>query len=143
VFDPTTYSQFRTWLLNGNAVNMAYMLSVQLAASELNVLDAANTGPYGGHASAGQLIYAPGTQSANSFGYATLGAVQAEANLFLATNGVLNTAGPARTLAEALKNALDNANNSRNIVSATPCNGLAGSVNTSSIVSKLSTTTAQ
>jgi hypothetical protein len=27
-FDRTTYAQFRTWLLNGNAVNMNYMLSV-------------------------------------------------------------------------------------------------------------------
>lgn len=36
-FDPVSYAQFRTWLLDGNAVNMAYMLSVQLAATALNV----------------------------------------------------------------------------------------------------------
>ncbi|MFN7929649.1 MAG: hypothetical protein U0Y68_17220 [Blastocatellia bacterium] len=36
-FDPANYNQFRTWLLNGNAVNMAYMLSVQLAATSLDV----------------------------------------------------------------------------------------------------------
>src|SRR5207248_7524335 len=41
-FDPTTYDQFRTWLLNANAVNMAYMLSAQLAAMELNVEASAN-----------------------------------------------------------------------------------------------------
>ena len=31
-FDPTTHAEFATWLLDGNAVNMAYMLSVHLAA---------------------------------------------------------------------------------------------------------------
>lgn len=36
-FDPLDYGSFRTWLLGGNAVNMAYMLSVHLAAMTLNV----------------------------------------------------------------------------------------------------------
>ncbi len=36
-FDPLNYDAFRTWLLGGNSVNMAYMLSVQLAAMTLNV----------------------------------------------------------------------------------------------------------
>ena len=31
------YAEFETWLLDGNAVNMAYMLSVHLAAMTLNV----------------------------------------------------------------------------------------------------------
>lgn len=33
----TVYGNFRTWLLGGKATNMAYMLSVQLAAAQLNV----------------------------------------------------------------------------------------------------------
>jgi hypothetical protein len=33
----STYSAFRTWLLGGTATNMAYMLSVQLAALKLDV----------------------------------------------------------------------------------------------------------
>src|SRR5262249_14381246 len=36
-FNPTTYAQLKTWLLAANATNMAYMLSAQLAAMELNV----------------------------------------------------------------------------------------------------------
>jgi len=51
-FNPASYSAFRTWLLNATATNMAYMLSAQLAAMELNVLN----GKVGG----GALVYAPG-----------------------------------------------------------------------------------
>jgi hypothetical protein len=36
-FDPTTHPQFATWLLDGNATNMAYRLSTHLAAMRLNV----------------------------------------------------------------------------------------------------------
>ena len=36
-FDPADVTSLHDWLLAGNAVNMAYMLSVQLAAMELNV----------------------------------------------------------------------------------------------------------
>ena len=70
-FDPANYATFRTWLLGGNATNMAYMLSVQLAAMELNV--------FNGFVSADALIYAPGTTSANALGFATVGDVMAEA----------------------------------------------------------------
>ena len=59
-FDPTTYARFRTWLLDADAVNMAYMLSAQLSAMELNV----EAGLVGGSA----LVYAPGAISANSLG---------------------------------------------------------------------------
>src|SRR6266567_2731075 len=34
-FDPASYSTFRSWILSATAVNMAYMLSAQLAAMEL------------------------------------------------------------------------------------------------------------
>ena len=40
-FDPTSIDKFQTWLLNGNATNMANMLSVQLSATALNVREAA------------------------------------------------------------------------------------------------------
>jgi len=36
-FNPTTYAQFKSWLNAATATNMAYMLSAQLAAMELNV----------------------------------------------------------------------------------------------------------
>lgn len=112
-FDPAGYSAFRTWLLSANATNMAYMLSAQMAAMHLNV--------YNGLVDGTSLIYAPGTTSANALGFATVNSVLAEANASLGAFGNTTAAGPARTHQEALKNALDAANNNQNFVQATPC----------------------
>ena len=112
-FDPTNYAGFRTWLLSANATNMAYMLSAQLAAMELNV--------FNGKVSGGALIYAPGTSSANPLGFATVNAVMAEANAELGLHGLVLADSPYRAYQEALKNALDNANNNKTFVQSTPC----------------------
>jgi hypothetical protein len=112
-FDPTSYPWFRTWLLNATATNMAYMLSAQLATMELNV--------EAGFVNGGQFIYAPGTNSANSLGFATVNAVMTEANTLLCAKGNIPSGDPDRPRAEALKNALDNANNNLNFVQTTPC----------------------
>lgn len=112
-FDPTGYAVFRTWILGATATNMAYMLSAQLAAMELNV--------YNGNVNGGSLIYAPGTTSANSAGFATVNAVMEEANTTLATNTNTTAGNVERTHQEALKNALDRANNNLNFVQGTPC----------------------
>jgi hypothetical protein len=112
-FNPASYAAFRTWLLNATAVNMAYMLSAQLAAMELNVLNGKVTGS--------SLIYAPGTTSANPLGYATVNAVMAEANTELGLHGYTRDGSQYRTYQEALKNALDKANNNQNFVQAGPC----------------------
>jgi hypothetical protein len=112
-FDPGTYAAFRTWILGATATNMAYMLSAQLAAMELNV--------FKGKVAGGSLIYAPGATSANSLGFATVNAVMAEANTELGLHGSVVAAGATRTYQEALKNALDRANNNLNFVQATPC----------------------
>ena len=112
-FDPTTNAGFRTWILSATATNMAYMLSAQLAAMELNVFNNKVNGT--------SLIYAPGTTSANALGFATVNDVMAEANASLGTDGLTNVAGPTRTYQEALKNALDNANNNLSFVQGTPC----------------------
>lgn len=111
-FDPTTYKQVHDWLLSGTAVNMAYMLSVQMTTMTLNVGS--------GGVNPSSLIYAPGTNSANQFGYASVNAILAEANASLGANGS-TTAGPERTHQEALKNALDAANNNLNFVQTSPC----------------------
>lgn len=58
---------------------MGYMLSAQLAAMELNV----HTLPGGYMVDPNGLIYAPGTKSANTLGYATVGNLMAEANAAL------------------------------------------------------------
>jgi hypothetical protein len=112
-FDPASYTAFRSWILAATATNMANMLSAQLAAMELNVLN--------GKVSALALIYAPGTGVQNGLGFATVQAVMDAANVSLGLNGNTTAADADRTLQEALKNALDRANNNLNFVQAQPC----------------------
>jgi hypothetical protein len=112
-FDPASYSVFRSWLLGATATNMANMLSAQLAAMELNVLN--------GFVGDGALIYAPGTDSANPLGFATVGAVMAEANAELGLNGYTPAGSEYRAYQEALKDALDDANNNYTFVQPGPC----------------------
>ncbi len=112
-FNPASYTAFRTWLLNASATNMAHMLSAQLAAMKLNV--------HNGLVIGGSLIYAPGTTSANPLGFATVNAVIAEADASLGADGLTLDGHPQRSSQEALKNALDRANNNLNFVQATPC----------------------
>jgi hypothetical protein len=112
-FNPANNKQLHDWLLSGTAVNMAYMLSVQMAAMELNVLS--------GGVNGNRLIYAPGASSANPFGYATVNALLNEANTSLGSNGYTPDGSGARAYQEALKNALDKGNNNLNFVQAQPC----------------------
>jgi uncharacterized protein (TIGR03382 family) len=112
-FDPTTWAQFAQWLLQSTAVNMAYKLSTHLAAMELNVK--------AGFVDPSALVYAPGTQSANSEGFATISALMAEANTELAAHPLTTLSGPTRTYQEALKDALDAANNNQNFVQEGAC----------------------
>ncbi len=111
-----TLANFQKFLLEASATNMANMLSAQLAAMHLNVAS--------GGVNGGALIYAPGTNSANALGFATVNAVMAEANTLLGTGGaaalVMLSGHPDRPRAEALKNALDNGNNNLNFVQPGP-----------------------
>jgi hypothetical protein len=112
-FDPTSYTQLRTWLLSGNAVNMAYMLSVQMSAMHLNVANNLVSGT--------ALVYAPGAVNANALGFIQINALLNEANTELGLHGLVAADSPFRSYQEALKNALDNANNNLSFVQATPC----------------------
>ena len=103
-FDPATYGSFRTWLLDGNAVNMAYMLSVHLAAMRLNVEAGFVNGnafyiPYGG----------------------TINSLITAANNALGADGYTPSGDPNRAAQEQLKNALDALNNGALIVPSSPC----------------------
>jgi len=110
-FDPTTTAQLSKWLLNANAVNMANMLSAQLAAMELNVRHPAVSG-----VSEEYILYRP---ELNPFGitynsgFITVQTLMQAADASLGANGYTVTAGPERTYQELLKNALDDANNNR------------------------------
>lgn len=112
-FDPQTCDSFKSWLKSANAVNMAYMLSAQLAAMELNVAH--------DNVDGNALIYAPDTNSANSLGYATVNEVMNEANTELGLHGSTPAGNPYRSYQEHLKDALDNANNNQTFVQPTPC----------------------
>ncbi len=112
-FDPATKGALKTWLLDGKATNMAYMLSVQMTAAQLNVLN--------GNASGSAMIYAPGTTSANSLGFATLQSVINEANTELGLHGLTLSGSAFRSYQANLKTILDNANNNTNFVQSSPC----------------------
>jgi hypothetical protein len=112
-FDPTGHPDFKTWLLDSNAVNMAYKLSSQLAAMALNVLN--------GKVNPSALIYAPGTNSANAAGFATVQDIIDEANASLGTDPYTPSGHPERAYQEALKNALDAANNNLSFLQGAPC----------------------
>jgi len=112
-FDPATYAQFRTWLLSANAVNMAYMLSAQLAAMELNV--------EAGFVSGSSLVYAPDVDDGNPSDFLTIDALMTLANTALGTDGYTPSGDLNRPEQEDLKNALDSANNNLNFVQETPC----------------------
>ncbi len=109
-FNPTGYSQFRTWLLGANSTNMAYMLSAQLAGMKLNVLS--------GNVDGAAIIHAPGV---NASGFISINDLMAAANAELGLHGLVLEGSDFRAYQTALKNALDNANNNVNFVQANPC----------------------
>ncbi len=104
-FCPGTTAALATWLLSANASNMAYMLSAQLAAMELNVRH--------------------GFTDGNAFDLCsgkTINALMAHANSLLVPPGNYTRAGnPLRSAEEADKNCLDALNNGASVIPATPC----------------------
>jgi hypothetical protein len=117
-FDPATYAAFRTWILSANATNMSYMLSAQLAAMELNVEALLVDG--------NDLVYAPALLPYNPVGMNALGFISvndlmSDANVELGLHGSVLSGDSFRPYQEALKNALDAANNNQNFVQGSPC----------------------
>jgi hypothetical protein len=101
-----SYSLFRTWLLGGTATNMAYMLSVQLAALKLDV---AYVGVDG-----------------NAFdlcSHMTVnGLIGAACDSMTGPGNQLTLAGnPSRPGQEMLKNCIDKINNNGDVIPVTPC----------------------
>jgi hypothetical protein len=111
-FDPANYGQLRTWLLGATATNMAYMLSAQLAAMELNV--------WSGKVQGNAYIYAPEANGANANGYITVNALMSEANMELGLHGTALSGDAWRSYQEGLKNALDRGNNDQNVFIQAP-----------------------
>jgi hypothetical protein len=117
-FDPANYAAFRTWILSANATNMSYMLSAQLAAMELNVEALLVDGS--------DLVYAPALLpyspvGINALGFISVNDLMSDANGELGLHGSVLSGNSFRPYQEALKNALDAANNNQNFVQASPC----------------------
>jgi hypothetical protein len=119
-------SALKSWLLGGTATNMAYMLSVQLTAMELNTLHGQNP--------ASNVFIGANTASAcsaagvtvtlvNSNGFTSVANLMSAANSALGVSGGNSTVGASalRTCQELLKTALDDANNNKNFVQAEAC----------------------
>ena len=125
-FVPATAAQLQSWLLSATATNMAYMLSAQLAAMELNVEANFVTGT--------SVVYAPGCGSQGS-DFITINDLMTTANQALCDDQVTPSGDPNRATQECLKNALDRANNNLNFVQAGPgtCASPIPSCNTNAI----------
>ncbi len=108
-YDPSSKSNFGTWLKNGKAVNMSYMLSIHLAAMRLNVLN--------GFVAGGALVYAPGCGNTGP-GNDRISIVDlmSAADAALAADSYTPSGDANRSYQESLKNALDAANNDQNWV---------------------------
>lgn len=111
-FNPSTSAQVATWLLNATTGNMAYMLSAQLAAMELNVQH--------GFVSGTALVFArtaPGTCTVPGLsvtGFITINDLMADANDELAAFNMTLIGNPERVCQAFKQNALNVANNNQN-----------------------------
>jgi hypothetical protein len=113
---PQNKTALHDWLLGANAVNMANMLSAQMAAMELNVLHNSVSWTamvYGGDCIAN---YFPGSN-----GFITISALMGAANTSLQSFGNTPAGHPQRAYQECLKTTLDNGNNNVNFVQSQPC----------------------
>lgn len=102
----SSYTGFRTWLLNANAVNMAYMLSAQLTAT---VLDTNYKG-----LNSNTIVYLPISKAA-CFGsgsqFVKIGDVISTASALLCSDGYTPSGDPNRAAQGCVKDILDGINN--------------------------------
>jgi hypothetical protein len=99
----TAYKDFRTWLLNATATNMSYMLSAQLATTELDVAYNKLNGK--------DLVQDP-----DGDGWKSINHVIEDAIKFLGGHPNTTAAGADRNLAEAYKNIFDGLNNNNQTI---------------------------
>lgn len=111
-FEPTSYAEVKSWL-DARAVNLAHMLSAQLAAMELSV-GLGFVDPTG-------VTLAPGAACADSLGFCTVTALSAEANDELGRHPTTFPGSSYRPYQSALEHALAQANTNVGFQSPTPC----------------------
>ena len=120
-------TSFNSWLLSANATNMAYMLSAQLAAMELNVLHPNNKYNNNKGVSGTALVYEQcltnyaatlsgvGTHSYHN-GFISVNDLMLAADAALGADGYTPAGDSNRAYQECLKNALDDGNNNKNFI---------------------------
>ena len=112
-------ASLKGFLLGASTTNMANMLSAELAAMKLNVLH--------GFVNGSALIYAPGLSGCGTvgglspFGFISINDLMTAANQSLLNHPSTPVGSPDRACQEALKNALDDANNNKNFTQSAPC----------------------
>jgi hypothetical protein len=119
-------TNLRNWLLGASATNMAYMLSAQLTAMELNTLHGQNPADdifIGANTAAACSAAEVTVTLVNPNGFTTVANLMTAANNALGVSGGNSTvvASALRTCQEALKTALDDGNNNKNFVQSGPC----------------------
>ena len=126
----TGRTNLSNWLLSANATNMAYMLSAQLAAMELNVRYYGVSNKFGAGVNPNALVYeqcltnyAATLNAYPSYhnGFISVSDLMAAANASLLAHPNTPSGDPNRAYQECLKNALDDANNNKNFVESQPC----------------------
>jgi len=109
-FEPKSYSELRAWLLDADSTNMAYMLSVKLAAMVLSV--------EAGFVKGDALVYAPGVKTGTDF--LTINELVKDADYQLGLDGYTPQGDSNRAYQEILMKALDAANNNLNFIYPAP-----------------------
>ena len=116
-FNPATTKALSNWLVRATDTNMAYVLSVQLAAMQLNVRHTLVNGS--------ALVYAPGlllygTVGLNSAGFISITDLMSAAAAEIQAHALTTAGSPDRAGQEALKDALEDANNNKNFTQSSP-----------------------
>jgi hypothetical protein len=116
-FNPATTKSLSNWLLKATTTNMAYALSAQLATMELNVRHS--------YVNGSALVYAPGllpygTVGLNSTGFISINDLMAAAVAEVQAHALTTSGSPDRPVQEALKDALNDANNNKNFTQSSP-----------------------
>lgn len=117
-FNPATTKALSNWLAKAGVTNMAYALSAQLATMQLNVRHAYVNGSAMVYAS-GLLPYS--TPGLNSAGFISVNDLMAAAAAEIQAHSLTTTGSPDRAGQEALKDALQDANNNKSFAQSSPC----------------------
>ena len=117
-FNPATTKALSNWLAKASATNMAYALSAQLAAMQLNVRH--------NYVNGSALVYAPGlllysTAGLNSAGFISINDLMAAAAAEIQSHPLTTSGSPDRAVQEALKDSLEDANNNKSFTQSSPC----------------------